>query len=43
MSIERILGDEESLGVEPNSFDAILSSLSLHWINDLPGVLNVSL
>lgn len=29
----------ESLPFPPNSFDAILSSLSLHWINDLPSAL----
>ncbi|KAK4122823.1 S-adenosyl-L-methionine-dependent methyltransferase [Parathielavia appendiculata] len=34
-----VLSDDESLPFEPNSFDMVLSSLSLHWINDLPGVL----
>lgn len=34
-----VLADEESLTYESNSFDAVLSSLSLHWINDLPSVL----
>jgi NADH dehydrogenase [ubiquinone] 1 alpha subcomplex assembly factor 5 len=29
----------ETLPFTPNSFDAVLSSLSLHWINDLPSVL----
>lgn len=29
--------DEERLPFEQNSVDAILSSLSLHWVNDLPG------
>lgn len=33
------LADEESLPYESNSFDAVFSSLSLHWINDLPSVL----
>lgn len=33
-------GDEESpLPFKPGSFDIVLSSLSLHWINDIPGVL----
>lgn len=33
-------GDEEnSLPFNPSSFDIVLSSLNLHWINDLPGVL----
>jgi NADH dehydrogenase [ubiquinone] 1 alpha subcomplex assembly factor 5 len=27
------------LPYEPNTFDAVLSSLSLHWINDLPSIL----
>ena len=30
----------EDLPFEPDSFDAVLSSLALHWANDLPGVLN---
>ncbi|KOS22065.1 NADH dehydrogenase 1 alpha subcomplex assembly factor 5 [Escovopsis weberi] len=36
----RVLDDEESLPFEPQSFDLVLSSLSMHWINDLPGVLH---
>lgn len=35
----QVLLDEETLPYEPNSFDLVLSSLSLHWINDLPGIL----
>ena len=34
-----VLHSAESLPYEPNTFDAVLSSLSLHWINDLPSVL----
>lgn len=34
-----VLADEERIPYESNTFDAVLSSLSLHWINDLPGVL----
>ncbi|KAI3319072.1 S-adenosyl-L-methionine-dependent methyltransferase, partial [Xylariaceae sp. AK1471] len=34
-----ILTDEETLPYDANSFDLVLSSLSMHWINDLPGVL----
>ncbi|KAI9689709.1 MAG: hypothetical protein M1820_010079 [Bogoriella megaspora] len=30
---------EKPLPYEPNTFNAILSSLSLHWVNDLPGLL----
>ncbi|GAB6021703.1 NADH dehydrogenase [ubiquinone] 1 alpha subcomplex assembly factor 5 [Chamberlinius hualienensis] len=29
--------DEEYLPFQRNSFDLIVSSLSLHWVNDLPG------
>ncbi|EFQ97972.1 hypothetical protein MGYG_01008 [Nannizzia gypsea CBS 118893] len=29
----------ENLPYEPNTFDAVLSSLSMHWINDLPSLL----
>lgn len=34
-----MLADEEHLPYEANTFDAVLSSLSMHWINDLPSVL----
>lgn len=43
LDIERIVCDEEHLDLSlfpDESFDAVISSLSLHWINDLPGVLN---
>ncbi|PHH66682.1 hypothetical protein CDD81_6519 [Ophiocordyceps australis] len=36
----QVLDDEEMLPFEPESFDLVMSSLSLHWINDLPGVLS---
>lgn len=40
ISIERqVLPDLEQLPYEPNTFDAVLSCLALHWINDLPSVL----
>lgn len=40
MQITRqVLIDEETLPFEPESFDLVMSSLSLHWINDLPGIL----
>lgn len=40
LSITRqVLDDEETLPFAPGSFDLVLSSLSLHWVNDLPGVL----
>lgn len=38
--IERIHCDEESLPFEEDSHDAIMSCLSLHWVNDLPGQLH---
>ncbi|KAJ5625820.1 Methyltransferase type 11 [Penicillium lagena] len=34
-----VIPDLETLSYEPNSFDAVLSSLSIHWINDLPALL----
>ena len=34
----RLVVDEEFLPFKANTFDAVLSSLSLHWVNDLPGV-----
>lgn len=45
LDITRVLGDEELVqpsngdAFQPNSFDAILSNMSMHWVNDLPGVL----
>jgi NADH dehydrogenase [ubiquinone] 1 alpha subcomplex assembly factor 5 len=29
--------DEELLPFEENSLEAVVSSLSMHWVNDLPG------
>jgi len=34
-----VLEDEETLPYEPESFDLVMSNLSMHWINDLPGTL----
>jgi NADH dehydrogenase [ubiquinone] 1 alpha subcomplex assembly factor 5 len=34
-----VLRDEELLHYESNTFDAVMSSLSMHWINDLPSFL----
>ncbi|KAK6225827.1 methyltransferase [Colletotrichum tabaci] len=35
----QVLVDEEHIPFPPATFDLVLSSLSMHWINDLPGVL----
>lgn len=34
-----IAADEEWLPFADNSFDLVISNLSLHWVNDLPGTL----
>ncbi|KAK2757203.1 NADH dehydrogenase [ubiquinone] 1 alpha subcomplex assembly factor 5 [Arachnomyces sp. PD_36] len=34
-----VIPNLESLPYEPETFDAVLSSLSIHWINDLPSLL----
>jgi SAM-dependent methyltransferase len=34
-----VVADEELLPFAPASFDLIVSTLSLHWVNDLPGTL----
>jgi SAM-dependent methyltransferase len=34
-----VVVDEEALPFRAGSFDAVLSCLSLHWVNDLPGAL----
>jgi SAM-dependent methyltransferase len=34
-----LVGDEEHLPLRWGSFDAVLSCMSLHWTNDLPGAL----
>lgn len=40
LDIQRdVVPDLESLPYAPNTFDAVLSSLSIHWINDLPSLL----
>jgi ubiquinone/menaquinone biosynthesis C-methylase UbiE len=35
----KVVLDEEALPFAPNSFDLVLSALSLHWVNDIPGLL----
>lgn len=39
IKLQRILMDEESLNLTPNAHECIMSCLSLHWVNDLPGTL----
>ncbi|KXN89455.1 NADH dehydrogenase [ubiquinone] 1 alpha subcomplex assembly factor 5 [Leucoagaricus sp. SymC.cos] len=41
VEIERRQGDEENLLqlISPNTQEAVVSCLSLHWVNDLPGAL----
>ena len=34
-----VAADEEFLPFAPGSFDLAVASLSLHWVNDLPGAL----
>lgn len=34
-----VAADEEFLPFGPGSFDLVVASLSLHWVNDLPGTL----
>ncbi len=34
-----VAADEEFLPFAPESFDLVVASLSLHWVNDLPGTL----
>lgn len=41
LSIERLCADEESPLFADDTFDAVVSSLSMHWINDLPHTLSL--
>jgi NADH dehydrogenase [ubiquinone] 1 alpha subcomplex assembly factor 5 len=34
-----VVADEEMLPFAPGSFDLVVASLALHWVNDLPGAL----
>jgi len=35
----RIVGDEEAIPFAPKSLNLVISNLTLHWVNDLPGAL----
>lgn len=37
VKVKKEVVDEENLSFEPDSFDMVISCLSLHWVNDLPG------
>ncbi|KAF2884906.1 hypothetical protein ILUMI_21277 [Ignelater luminosus] len=37
LKIRKQILDEENIHFEPNSLDLVVSSLNLHWVNDLPG------
>ncbi|CCG83709.1 protein of unknown function [Taphrina deformans PYCC 5710] len=39
LAVDRACVDEESLPFAERSVDAVVSSLALHWVNDLPGAL----
>ncbi|KAJ2453911.1 hypothetical protein EV183_001867 [Coemansia sp. RSA 2336] len=39
VDVERRLMDEEMPKFEDESLDAVVSSMSMHWVNDLPGML----
>eukprot|EP01134_Creolimax_fragrantissima_P004761 CFRG4761T1 len=36
--VTRVVGDEEFLPFAPKSFDAVVSCIGLHWVNDLPSL-----
>lgn len=36
IKLRKLVLDEENIEFEPNSLDLVVSSLSLHWVNDLP-------
>lgn len=38
VKFEKIIMDEENIDFPDNSVDLLVSSLALHWVNDLPGV-----
>ncbi|RKF59500.1 Arginine-hydroxylase NDUFAF5, mitochondrial [Erysiphe neolycopersici] len=40
IDLRREIIDEENLPYDSNTFDAVLSSMSMHWINELPSVLS---
>lgn len=37
INVKKQVMDEENFELDENSMDLIISSLNLHWVNDLPG------
>lgn len=37
VQVERKVVDEEYLPFKEDSLEAVVSSMSMHWVNDLPG------
>ena len=37
VQVERKVVDEEYLPFKDDSLEAVVSSMSMHWVNDLPG------
>lgn len=37
VTVEKVVMDEENIDFPENSVDLLVSSLTLHWVNDLPG------
>lgn len=37
VKVQEMILDEEHIQFEPNTLDLVISSLNLHWVNDLPG------
>jgi len=38
--MDTVVAEEELLPFAPGAFDAVVSCMSLHWVNDLPGTLS---
>lgn len=40
VKIIKVPGDEETVEFDEGQFDACITSMSAHWVNDLPGMFN---
>jgi len=38
-SVHTIVADEEYVPFQPQSVDVVITSMALHWVNDVPGVM----